>query len=135
MATPENFVLLNRESLKYHSSINFLTNRYAKLANLGEFKNDLISREIVKVERQKNETMIFQINSQSFKLRIRLIEPAPLVVDGSIRYDSYRMRKYFRNLKFHIDLQASYTCLLKKLVLFNFYRLENPMWLVGMGHL
>ena len=79
MATPENFVLLNRESLKYHSSINFLTNRYAKFANLGDFKNDLISREIVKVDRQKNETMLFQINSQSFKLRIRLIEPAPLV--------------------------------------------------------
>ena len=72
-------MLLNRENLNYHSSINFLTNRYANLANLGEFKTDLISREIVKVNRHQNETMLFQINSQSFNLRIRLIEPAPLV--------------------------------------------------------
>ena len=79
MSTPDNFVLLNRENLNYHSAINFLTNRYANLANLGEFKTDLISREIVKVNRHKNETMLFQINSQSFNLRIRLIEPAPLV--------------------------------------------------------
>ena len=56
-----------------------MTNRYAKFANLGKFKTDLISREIVKVNRQNNETMLFQINSKSFKLRIRLIEPEPLV--------------------------------------------------------
>ena len=79
MATPDNFVLLNRENLNYHSAINFLANRYANIANLGEFKTDLISREIVKVNRHKNKTMLFQINSQSFNLRIRLIEPAPLV--------------------------------------------------------
>ena len=57
-----------------------MTNRYAKFANLGKFKTDLISREIVKVNRQKNETMLFQINSKSFKLRIRLIEPEPFVL-------------------------------------------------------
>ena len=79
MATPENFVLLNRENLEYQPSINFLTNRYANLENLGAFKTDLISREIVEVDRQKNETMLFQINSQSYNLRIRVIEPAPLV--------------------------------------------------------
>ena len=79
LVTPDNFVLLNRENLNFHSSINFLTNRYANLANLGEFKTDLISREIVKVNRHKKETMLFQINSKSFNLRIRLIEPAPLV--------------------------------------------------------
>ena len=78
LTTPDNFVLLNRENLNYHSSINFLTNRYASLGNLGEFKTDLISREIVKVNRDINETMLFQVNSQSFNLRIRLIEPAPL---------------------------------------------------------
>ena len=57
-----------------------MTNRYASFANPGEFKTDLISREIVKVERLKNETLLFQINSNSFKLRIRLIEPEPFVL-------------------------------------------------------
>ena len=72
---PNNFVLFDGEDLSDHPYVDFLTTRNAQIAEISSLKKQILtSRDIIRVDKAKEDYILVQISSSSFEMKIRLIE-------------------------------------------------------------